>query len=263
MTKPKTFVRFEPAGHVEIDLDEPSDVAAFPGGGFLIVGDRADVVLLLAPDGKQVRVELPAVKDGKSGLEAVAYDPIRRRLFVAAEERRLLLRYAFDPLKSAPPALEAKIELDLGKKANKGVEGLAYVPVEHSPTRRPQLVAANERNPHLIALLEDDGSGEPVEVAFPPALAEECSDFAALAVDPVTGHLFVASEESATLAELSWRRTASALALSLKTVTPLLDKRGHAFERVEGIAFDERGDLHVLTENQRKLHRLRRVGAKS
>jgi uncharacterized protein YjiK len=251
--------RFSAAGKTRIDLPEPSDVAYVAGGTFLIVGDLSDELLVLHGDGRTSRHPLQGVKSTRSGMEAVAYDPERHRLFVAMEERGLLVRYSFDPASGREPEVEEKIPLDLGGPANKGVEGLTWLAAAHSPTGTPQLMLAKEQDPHALALLEADGTGSPRRIELPAGLAQGLRDFAALALDPRTGHVFVASQESATIAELSLAATGSGIAAALLAVTPLLSKKGKPFERVEGIAFDDQGDLHVLLENEGELHRMQRL----
>ena len=39
---------------------------------------------------------------------------------------------------------------------------------------------------------------------------------------------------------------------------PLRDDKGKSLDRVEGLSFNEKGDLFVLTENDGKLHQLKR-----
>lgn len=251
--------QFAPAGKQKVDLAEPSDVVCVPGGAFLIVGDLSDELLVLRADGTAARHNLQGVKSHNSGLEAIAYDPDRQRLFVAAEERGLLVRFSFDPASGAAPVVEGKVTVDLGGPANKGIEGMTWLPARHSPTGRPQLLLAKEQAPRLLALVEPDGSGAPQRVALPPALEDACRDFAALALDPRTGHVFIASEESATLAEVSLQKVGDGLSATLLAVTPLLSKRGKPLERAEGIAFDEQGDLFVLLENDAELLRFRRL----
>jgi uncharacterized protein YjiK len=92
-------------------------------------------------------------------------------------------------------------------------------------------------------------------------LTEACADFAAIAIDPITGHLFVASEESSSLAEIALDKSGKGVRATLVGVTPLADGRGSPLLRVEGITFDESGDLYVLLEDRRELHRLERVRA--
>lgn len=251
--------RFEHAGKRKIDLVEPSDVVFAGSGTFLVVGDLSDELLVLRADGTAARHALQGVKSTNSGLEAIAFDPERRRLFVASEERELLVRFTFDPSKDAAPVVEEKIPLDLGRPKNKGVEGMAWLPAKHSPTGTARLLVAKEQEPQALALLDGDGTGAPARIALPPSLENGCRDFSGLALDPRTGHVFVVSQESATLAELTLTRAGTGISAGVVAVTPLLGKKGRPYERVEGIAFDDRGDLYVLLENDRELHHLQRV----
>ena len=85
--------RFELAGSLKTGMAEASDVAALPGGRFIVVGDKKDSAVIVDADGKRTPLDLPGLKNGKSQLEGVAYDPVRHNLFVSREESRELLRY--------------------------------------------------------------------------------------------------------------------------------------------------------------------------
>ena len=257
--EPTLPVRFRAVSHVAVEIKEPSDVTALPGGGFLVVGDQSDNLLVVWRDGSSAKFDLKGVNGGDSGLEAIAFDASAKRLFVSEEEKRTIRRYRFDPANPAAPELEEKIVVDLGGDANKGIEGMCHLPASHSPTGQPQLVIAKERGPRLLALLPATGIGPLRPIPLPKGLKGGCPDFAALAVDPLTGHLFVASEESSSLAEIEVGSESGAIVTALVGVTPLLDAGRHPFPRVEGITFNEAGDLFVLLEDRRELHRLERV----
>lgn len=259
MSAKRTSALFRPLSTITVDVKEPSDVVALPGGGFLVVGDLSDNLLVIARDGSSTKLDLKGVNAGASGLEALAFDPVAKRLFVSEEEKRTLRRYRFDPAGPGVPELEEKIRLDLGGDPNKGVEGLCYLPAAHSPTGRAQLVIAKEGEPRMMALLPDTGTGEPQLIPLPKGLKKGCDDFAALAIDPLTGHLFVASEESSSVAEIALSASGGAVGATLVAITPLLDGDGRPFLRVEGITFDDAGDLYVLLEDRRELHRLARI----
>lgn len=249
--------RLRLASEVALDLKEPSDVVALPGGAFLVVGDRSDRALLLRPDGSSAKVKLPGLKDGKSGLEAVAYDPRKKQLLVVSEESGRLLRYDLDAKKGTARLL-AEEKTGISGKDNKGVEGMAFLPGEASPTGRPQLLLAKEGKPRSLALMAPDGSGKATRVEVDQALLDACADFSGLAVDPVTGHLFVASQESAVVAEVRLVRRKDKVVAELVQALPLRDQKGRSLPRVEGLAFDVRGDLHVLLEDARTLVRFAR-----
>lgn len=90
-------------------------------------------------------------------------------------------------------------------------------------------------------------------------IAEACHDFSGLAVDPKSGHVFLCSDESATVAEIVITRGRAPRG-ELVAVTELRSPKGAWLECVEGLAFDDRGDLFVLLENDRELWRFARKG---
>lgn len=252
--------RFELTGQVKTNVPEASDVVALPNGRFAIVSDRSDRLSIVDQDGKVRRLELPGITNGKSQLEAVAYDPVRHHLFVSREESREILRYEWNPENDTPPRLEKTIKAPrLGSSTrNKGIEGLSYLPGEMSPTGTPQLLLASEGNPRQLQLRGSGGGGHGLEVKLEREVYAVCRDFSAVAVDPLTGHIFISSDESATVAQVKLVRDGDAVRGQLVQSFPLRTKQDKALDRVEGLAFNERGDLFVLTENDGDLRRLER-----
>jgi len=251
--------RFELAGTLKTGMAEASDVAALPGGRFVVVGDKNDSVVIVGSDGKRTSLDLPGLKNGKSQLEGVAYDPVRHHLFVSREESRELLRYEWNPDKKTPPVLEKRFDLDdVNGPTNKGVEGLAYVPGDVSPTGQPQLLLAKEGKPRELSLIGDGGKGKPLNVKLEREVLAVCRDFSAATVDPRTGHLFLSSDESATVAQIKLVRDGDKILGKLVQSFPLRDEKGKSLDRVEGLSFNDKGDLFVLTENNGKLHQLNR-----
>lgn len=258
-TAPETAAaRFELSGSLKTGMTEASDVTALPGGRFLVVGDRKDSAVIVGADGKREKLELPGLKNGSSQLEGVAYDPVRKHLFVSREESRELLRYEWDAKKSTAPVLEKRFELELGGARNKGVEGLSYLPGEVSPTGEPQLLLAKEGKPRELVIMGDGGKGKPLPVKLEREVLAVCRDFSAVAVDPRTGHLFVSSDESAAVAQVKLVRDGDKVLGKLVQSFPLRDDKGKPLQRVEGLSFNEKGDLFVLTENTGVLHQLSR-----
>ena len=97
------------------------------------MGDLSNKAAYVAADGRSFELKLDEVKKKRSGLEAVAYDPSQRRLFVSSEETNELLRYRLSFGSDGTPSakLESVTELELGGRSNKGVEGLAFLPGQH------------------------------------------------------------------------------------------------------------------------------------
>ena len=188
----------------------------------------------------------------------MTYDPVRHHLFVSREESRELLRYEWDASKKTAPVLEKTISLDDSGPSNKGFEGIAYVPGEFSPTGEPQLLLAKEGSPRELSLMGDGGKGKPLPIKLEREVLAVCRDFSAVTVDPKTGHLFLSSDESATVAQIKMVRDGDKVIGKLVQSFPLRDEKGKTLERVEGLSFNEKGDLFVLTENDGKLHQLSR-----
>ncbi|MDP3504162.1 MAG: SdiA-regulated domain-containing protein [Myxococcales bacterium] len=250
--------KFEVAEKTKYPVKEASDVVALPGGRFVIVGDRSDKMVVVDADGKVTKLKLPGLPNGYSQVEGVAYDPVRHHLIVSREEDAQLLRYEWNPDTKESPKLEKTFQLKAEGPANKGIEGLAYLPGELSVTGRPQLLAANEGKPKSLMMFNDSGSGKPQKIHLESQVTSVCRDFSAVAVDPKTGNVFISSDESSTVAQIELKRQGDKVIGRLVQSFPLRDKKDKPLERIEGLTFNEKGDLFVLTENDGALHRLER-----
>jgi len=251
-------VSFELTGKkLKSGVKEASDVVALPGGRFAIVSDTSDRLAVVDARGQGETFKLEGLKDGKSQLEGVAYDPVRHHLFVVREEAQELRRYTWHHDKDAAPRLEKTFEVDRAGPKNKGVEGIVFVPADLSPTGRAQLLLAKEGNPRELWMHE--GTGRPrYLVTLEREVHQACSDFSGLAVDPVTGVVFISSDESAVCAQIKLVFRHARVVGKFLGSFPLRDARGKALRRVEGITFDEGGDLLVLTEDDGVLRRFAR-----
>jgi uncharacterized protein YjiK len=248
--------RFETAGRIKTHVKEASDVVALPDGRLLTVGDMSDKVILVDANGNRSELKLDGIKNGKSQLEAVTYNPIKKQLFVAREEKGELLRYSWDSSGSAQPVLDKTFKILRDK--NKGVEGLSYLRQELSPTQRAQLVVAKEGSPSQIYLRDDSGKNDEVEVKLEKEVLQACRDFSGVTVDPKTGNLFICSDKSSACAQVKLVREGNTIKGKLVQAFPLRDDEGQPLQRVEGVCFNAKGDLFVLTENNGELRHLKR-----
>jgi uncharacterized protein YjiK len=256
-TKP---ARFEGAERTKTKVSEASDVVALPGGRFLVVGDTSATVSVLEADGSLRKLKLPNLGKGASQLEGAAYDPVRHHLLLSREESREVVRYEWDPDQTQEPKLEKRFKLEyVNGPRNKGLEGLAYLQADFSPTGKPQLLAANEGNPRELMVLDDGGGGKPLAVRLEKQVRDVLRDFSAVAIDPKTGNVFLSSDESSTVTQVRLVRDGGTLRGQLVQSFPLRDSKGKPLERVEGLAFNEKGDLFVLTENNGVMHKLARL----
>lgn len=251
-----TPARFDVAERINSSVKEASDIVALPNGQLAVVSDTKKSLRVIWPRGSQRKVELQGVK-GTSQYEGVAYDPVKQKLFVSREEKGEVLRYAWKGGSDAPK-LEAKIEMELSGPANKGIEGLAYLPAAQSPTGEPQLIAAKEGSPRQLLVFRDSGKGEPLKVELESQLKDVLKDFSAVAIDPKTGNLFLSSDESSVIAQVRLVRDGSKLRARLIQAIPIRNDDNKPLGRIEGITFNARGDLFVLTENDGAVHELRR-----
>jgi len=254
-----TAAKFEVAEKVKYPVKEASDVVALPGGRFLIVGDRADKVGVVGADGTLTKLKLPGLPNGNSQLEGAAYDPVRHHLLVSREEDGQLLRYEWNPDKDEAPKLEKTFKVKTDAPSNKGIEGLAYLAGEFSPTGRPQLLAAHEGKPKSLMMFGDGGGGgKPQKIHLEEQVTSVCKDFSAVAVDPKTGNVFISSDESSTIAQVELKRVGDRIVGRLIQSFPVRDKKDKPLERIEGLTFNDKGDLFILTENDGTMHRLNR-----
>ncbi len=251
--------QFEAAGRLKSGIKEASDVVALPGGRLLVVGDTSDKVGLIDADGSVKKLKLPGLPNGKpSQMEGVAYDSARHNLFISREESREVWRFDWNPDKRADPEFKKKYDVKhLGGPTNKGIEGLSYLPGEFSPTGRPQLLGTKEGKPRELVMFDDNGGKTFSPVKLEKQVLDVCKDFSAIAIDPTTGHLFISSDESSTVAELEIPKKRPLTARLINSF-PLRDDKNKPLQRIEGLALNEKGDLFVLTENDGELLRLAR-----
>jgi uncharacterized protein YjiK len=134
----------------------------------------------------------------------------------------------------------------------------SLVGIERPPATRPRC-STSAGTPRELTLLSDGGKGKPLAVKLEREVLAVCRDFSAVTIDPKTGHLFLSSDESATVAQIKLVRDGDKVLGKLVQSFPLRDEKGKALDRVEGLSFNEHGDLFVLTENTGKLHQLSRT----
>jgi len=232
---------------VATGVEEASDLALLPDGSFITISDTQKELSITDRDGETTVYELDGIKGKTTGFEAVTFDPERQHYLVVSEDKAKMYRY------DSNLELLDKIDIDIDGSDNKGVEGMTYLPANGSPTGKPMLLLAKEGKPKELHLLDPSGDGKLQQLELDSALKGALGDFSGLAYDPVSKHVFVASEESAMLAEVEITGSKARLI----STHPLVDASGNALERVEGIACDKDG-VYALTENDGLIHRYSR-----
>lgn len=181
----------------------------------------------------------PAIHPALGDLEGLAIDERRGVMWALAEESGEVVE-----LRIRARRREARVIGHLprpGRKANKGFEGLAYMPAAISPNRRASLVAAHEGNPRRVGIFALPGLEETHHFKLPREAKRVLDDLADVAVDPVTGALLLLSEQSRRIGV--FRIDAGGLAL-MDQVDVSVERRA----RPEGLGFATPSRIVVVTE---------------
>lgn len=186
----------------------------------------------------------PALGD----LEGIATSDDGRTVWAVAEECGTLVELRVTP--RGPSVVRASSLARPGDRRNKGYEGLAYVPAALSPTRRAALVAVHEHKPRRVRVFDRRTQKLEIDYKLPRDAKRLLDDLADVAIDPLTGHVVLLSEESRRLAVM--RATPSALELVDTFDLPLEGK-----ERPEGLTYLTPTRLVVATEGPARLLSLR------
>ena len=186
----------------------------------------------------------PALGD----LEGIAANERGDMVWAVGEESGALVELAVG--RSGPVLRGAGRLRRPGSRANKGFEGLAYLPARVSSTGRAALVAVHEDKPRRVCVFSLPDLRQTHDLRLPRDAKAALDDLADVAVDPVTGLLILLSERSRRLAVL--RLVDAALQLVSVFDLPLPGK-----ERPEGLAFLTRDRLAVVTEGPARLLELR------
>lgn len=241
---------------ISVDLPETSDVTLLARGRFFVVSDKKARGAIVEPDGATTVIDLAGIPGKRAGLEACAFAPGASgrpaRLWVFAEESRILFAYRWSGEPGDEPTLVDRRELAFGDLENKGVEGLVWLDAAASPTGEAGLLLANEGAPRAIHLLPDEG-GAAIPLAIDGAIFDACGDFSGLAYDVVKRTVLLVSDESSALVEA---RIEPGPRLAYVRARSLVDESGELLERVEGVVVDASDRTWVLLEDERALCRV-------
>jgi len=105
---------------------------------------------------------------------------------------------------------------------------------------------------------DDGGGGKPKPIKLEEQVKSVCKDFSAVTIDPKTGNVFVTSDESSTIAQIQLVKDKGELKGKLVQSFSVRDDKDKPLERIEGLTFNAKGDLFVLTEKDGDLLKLDR-----
>jgi uncharacterized protein YjiK len=213
-----------------------SAVAAVPGTMYLAEDDEG---IFRLQRGRMICWAPGSLHAALCDLEGIALNPAGTRLYALAEESGAIVSLATRG--RSRRVREIGCLPRPGRRANKGFEGLAFLPAAVSPNRSDSLVAAHEGRPRRVCLFRLPGLEETHHLKLPADAKRALADLADVTVDPVTGALLLLSEESRRIAVCRF------VDETLQLVS-LTDVRVDRKERPEGIDFVTAARLVVVTE---------------
>lgn len=219
-------------------IGEASALVVLGEGRFLVADDARGVQLV---DRGTVRVLAPMADC--EGLTQVG------DRFVAVEEGSgTVWGFALDGATTRLGAL-AHPPFAGKTKANKGWEGLAFLPASRAFDHKDHLVAVHEGRPKAVALFAWPALSLDITIVLSGALDQALADLSDVAVDPQNGELLLLSDES--------RRVARVRLLGGDVAVVRIDDLPiGGQEKPEGLAFDQAGSLWIVTDATGRLLRI-------
>jgi uncharacterized protein YjiK len=225
-------------------IREASGVAPLADGSFLLVDDEEGVFRVVP--GREP--EPVAAGRGFADLEGICVDRDGSRAWVLAERDGAV--WSFE-MKNGAPTNPSRLGTlpSKNKNANAGWEGLSFAPAG-TLADAPRLVAAHQRKPRCIAVVDIESLACERTYRLPKAARKALDDLNDLAVHPVSGELVVLSGKAGRLARL------------VMSGDELLLAGVHAVEASdddvpEGIAFDTAGRLWMVWDGSGRLREVR------
>ena len=260
---------FRFAESYELKVKEPSGLAYIAElDRFVAIDDSSRTLVMFELTKHKLKAKRldsrPHKKDKISDFEGVTYDPERRRLITVSERSRRLRVFRFPG--GRPTRKSSRLEQvgearlpKVGKQPRKkGIEGLAFLPGKFAPDARSHLVAVNEAKPKMVLLIDPEALEIEHQLALPKKWNKAIGDLSDVAVDPLTGHLFLLSDESRQVLELELRMKRDKLKLGKVQRFDVEEKDTGTIAKPEGIVFDSDGDLYLTSEGSCLVYRYKR-----
>jgi uncharacterized protein YjiK len=226
-----------------IDVPEASGIAAVNERLFLVVDDELGVFQL---DEKLIaRLVISAETDQRlDDLEGICISDDRKTVFLLSEKGGKVFRAEISITNSSVdisrPAFINSLP-EIGKKANKGWEGIAFKQVNE----QDYLVAVHQEKPVAIGVFRLPELEKISLCLLPSELEKLLKNLSGVAVSPLTGNLFLLSGKSRRIVEIM---TTLDKGMKEITIVSKTDIVGSLTGHPEGICFDSNGNIVVVTD---------------
>ncbi len=256
--------RFRQAEVHETGIEEPSAIAFIaPQVGFLVFADDSSAVW---------RVERPGPNQPKTNnhplrpddgafedVESATYDPQTGTVRLVSEASRRVYesrvaRHAHGRVSLGEPRRLGRLKR-VQRHDNSGYEGFTTLPSQLSPDGTKWDVAVNERAPRRLCFFDPSSLKYGGYAKLPKDAKPLFPDLSSVAIAE-DGALFLLSDEGSCFGQFvlkrAGKRSKAGFKLRLVRQTPIVATNlplGNASRlQPEGMTFDERGDLWIVTE---------------
>ncbi len=199
------------------------------------------------------------------GIEGLCLSEDGKTAYTLSEDSRAVYAMPLSFDKKGHPKLGEAERLGrlptLGDTHNKGWEGLDILPARFSADGKQHLVAIHEGEPRQIGIFALPDLTTAHLLKLPNEVKEHLADLSDIAICPKTGHLFLLSDESRTIAELaiqSRHRSAPGALLEQVELEYLghttLDLPKHA--KPEGLSFDGEDTLWMVSDGDQRMWKI-------
>ncbi len=245
-----------------LDSKEASAVLRTPKGWLIADDDKG---LFYQTQKGDVDKIIGAKNKAVQGIEGLCLSEDGKTLYTLSEDSRAVYAVPVSSDKKGHPTLGKPERLGrlpaLGEVENKGWEGLAVLPERFSADGKERLVAVHEGDPRQIGIFDLPDLSTSHLLKLPNEVKEHLSDLSDLAICPKTGHLFLLSDESHSIAELAFQtRHRSAPGALLEQIE--IEYLGHTRldlpkgAKPEGLSFDGDDTLWMVSDGDQRMWKI-------
>lgn len=237
----------------KLSVKSASAIAPLGDGLALVVDDDAGIFLADPAGGARLLRGREDAK-GLGDLEGLCLSADGATAYAVSEKKGQVFALAVQrdgrAVSLGEPELLGRVER-LGDNKKRGWEGAAFLPAGELEGHGDCLLVVHEDEPMAMGIYALPGLDEVAITPLDGPFAERMGDAADVAVCPVTGHVFLLSDESQRIVEARLYPDGSLALLGS------FDLDLHPDEKPEGIAFESGDRLVLVTDDSEKSRLLR------